>query len=143
MELVERETLAERIARGPITVGEALSLFIQIAESLEAAREKGIIHRDLKPPNVKITPDDNIKILDFGLAKALSPEEEVSAVTSQSPTLTKNTALGAIMETASYMSPEQARGKTLDKRTDIWGATSSPRPWEGGESFQKLVLVTQ
>ena len=120
MELVEGETLAQRIARGPLTVGEALSLFIQIADGLEAAHEKGIVHRDLKPPNIKITPDENIKILDFGLAKALSPEEEVSAATSQSPTLTKNTALGAIMGTASYMSPEQSRGKTLDKRTDIW-----------------------
>ena len=120
MELVEGETLAERIARGPITVGEALSLFIQIADGLEAAHEKGIVHRDLKPPNIKITPDDHIKILDFGLAKAFRPEENVSAATSQSPTLTKNTALGAIMGTASYMSPEQARGKTVDMRTDIW-----------------------
>ncbi len=120
MELVEGETLAERIARGPITVGEALTLFIQIAEGLEAAHEKGIVHRDLKPPNIKITPDDHIKILDFGLAKAFLSDDDVSAETSQSPTLTKNTALGAIMGTASYMSPEQARGKTVDKRTDIW-----------------------
>ncbi len=120
MELVEGETLAERIARGPIPIDEARSLFMQIAEGLEAAREKGIIHRDLKPANIKITPDGKPKILDFGLAKAFSPAQDVSAETSQSPTLTKGTALGVIMGTASYMSPEQARGKAIDKRTDVW-----------------------
>ena len=120
MELVEGETLAERIARSSLPIDEAIPLFIQIAEGLEAAHEKGIIHRDLKPPNIKITPDGKIKILDFGLAKAFAPEADVAAETSKSPTLTKGTALGAIMGTASYMSPEQARGKTIDKRTDIW-----------------------
>ena len=100
MELVEGETLAERIARGPVPVDEALPLFLQLAEGLEAAHEKGIIHRDLKPANAKITPDGHIKILDFGLAKAFSPEQDVSAEMSQSPTLTKGTALGAIMGTA-------------------------------------------
>ena len=120
MELVEGETLAERIARGPIPIDEAIPLFLRIAEGLEAAHEKGIIHRDLKPANIKITPEGKIKILDFGLAKAFLRDEDVSAATSQSPTLTKGTAFGAIMGTASYMSPEQARGKTVDKRTDIW-----------------------
>jgi len=120
MELVEGETLAERIARGPIPIDEAIPLFIQIAEGLEAAHEKAIIHRDLKPANIKIGEDGKPKILDFGLAKAFSPEQDVSAATSQSPTLTKGTALGAILGTASYMSPEQARGKSVDKRTDIW-----------------------
>ena len=120
MELVEGETLAERIARGPIPADEAIELFLQIAEGLEAAHEKGVIHRDLKPANIKITPDGKIKILDFGLAKAFSPEEDGSQESSQSPTLTKGTALGAIMGTASYMSPEQARGKSVDKRTDVW-----------------------
>ena len=120
MELVEGETLAERIARGPIPVDEAIQLFIQIAEGLRAAHEKGIIHRDLKPSNIKIDPEGKVKILDFGLAKAFSTEGDVSAETSQSPTLTKGTALGAIMGTASYMSPEQARGMPVDRRTDIW-----------------------
>ncbi len=100
MEFVEGETLAERIARGPIPVDEALSLFIQMAEGLESAHEKGIVHRDLKPANVKITPGGKIKILDFGLAKAFVPDEDASAARSQSPTLTKDTALGVIMGTA-------------------------------------------
>ena len=120
MELVEGETLAERIAKGPIPIEEALPLFIHIAEGMEAAHEKGIIHRDLKPANVKIGPDGKPKILDFGLAKALLGEQASVSVSSQSPTLTKGTALGAIMGTASYMSPEQARGRALDTRTDIW-----------------------
>ena len=120
MELVEGETLAERIARGPIPVDEAIPLFIEIADGLEAAHEKGIIHRDLKPANIKISPDGKPKILDFGLAKAFAQEGDVSVETSQSPTLTRGTALGVIMGTAAYMSPEQARGKKLDKRTDIW-----------------------
>ena len=89
MELVEGKTLAERIARGAIPVEEALPLFIQIADGLGAAHDKGIVHRDLKPPNIKIGPDGNVKILDFGLAKAFSPDGNVSAETSQSPTLTK------------------------------------------------------
>ena len=120
MELVEGETLAERIARGPIPLDEAIPLFIEIADGLEAAHEKGIIHRDLKPANVKISPDGKPKILDFGLAKAFAQEDDVSAEMSQSPTLTRGTALGVIMGTAAYMSPEQARGKKLDKRTDVW-----------------------
>ena len=120
MELVEGETLAERIARGAIPLDEAVALFVQIAEGLEAAYERGIVHRDLKPANVKISPEGRVKILDFGLAKALSPDVDVSAETSTSPTLSKGTALGAIMGTASYMSPKQARGKPVDKRTDIW-----------------------
>ena len=120
MELVEGETLAERIARGSIPVDEAVPLFIHIAEGVEAAHEKNIIHRDLKPANIKIGPDGKPKILDFGLAKAFVGDDESAPESSQSPTLTKGTALGAIMGTAAYMSPEQARGKPVDKRTDIW-----------------------
>jgi len=127
MELVEGETLAERIAKGPLPVDEAIPVFIQIAEGLEAAHEKSIIHRDLKPANIKIGPDGKPKILDFGLAKAFVGEREsVAADSSRSPTLTKGTALGVIMGTASYMSPEQARGGTLDKRTDIWSVRMRP-----------------
>jgi serine/threonine-protein kinase len=119
LEYVPGETLAERIKRGPIPVDEALPLFRQIAEGLEAAHEKGIIHRDLKPANIKVTPEGKVKVLDFGLAKAMAGEEP-AADASQSPTLTKDTALGVILGTAAYMSPEQSRGKTVDKRTDIW-----------------------
>ena len=120
MELIEGETLAERIASGPIPIDEAILLFQQIATGLAVAHEKGIVHRDLKPANIKIGPDGTPKILDFGLAKADAGKDKRSAPSSQSPTLTKATALGVIIGTASYMSPEQARGKTVDKRTDIW-----------------------
>ena len=120
LELVEGPTLAERIAEGPIPVEETLQITLEIAQALEAAHEKGIIHRDLKPANVKITPEGTVKVLDFGLAKALETElseRELAA----SPTLTlEATQEGIILGTAAYMSPEQARGKVVDKRTDIW-----------------------
>ena len=120
MELIEGETLAERIANGPLPLIVCLRLFQQIAEGLEAAHEKGIVHRDLKPANIKIAPDDKPKILDFGLAKAFGAELAGSTA-SESPTMTRQgTETGVILGTAAYMSPEQARGKTLDKRTDIW-----------------------
>ena len=120
MELVEGEDLAARLKRGPIAVDDALPLFIEIAEGLEAAHAEGVVHRDLKPANVKIGQNGRAKVLDFGLAKAM--EQHVSAGDlSQSPTLTVNaTRAGVLMGTAAYMSPEQARGKPLDKRTDIF-----------------------
>jgi serine/threonine-protein kinase len=119
MELVEGETLADRIARHPLPIEEALPLFRQIAEGLEAAHEKGIIHRDLKPSNVKLTPEGKVKVLDFGLARTLASPESGSQ--SESPTVTRSpTVAGVILGTAAYMSPEQARGKALDKRTDVW-----------------------
>ena len=118
LELVEGETLAERIGKGAIPPEESLKIALQIAEALEAAHEKGIIHRDLKPANVKITPEGKVKVLDFGLAKALEDEIPATDLTS-SPTRT-GTAVGVIMGTAGYMSPEQARGQPVDKRTDIW-----------------------
>ncbi len=147
MELVEGETLAERSAKGPIPVDEALPLFKQIAEGLEAAHEKAIVHRDLKPANVKIGPDGNPKILDFGLAKAFVGGD-TAADSSQSPTLTKNTALGVILGTASYMSPEQARGMTVDARTDVWAfgcvvyeALSGRKVFEGASVTETLAEV--
>ena len=120
MELVPGETLAERIAKGPVPVEEALEICRQIAEGVEAAHEKGVIHRDLKPANVKVTPEGKVKILDFGLAKAFEGEAPVGDI-SQSPTLTEEmTRAGVILGTAAYMSPEQARGKPVDKRADIF-----------------------
>ena len=119
LELVEGPTLADRIKRGPISLDEALPIAKQIAEALEAAHEADVIHRDLKPANIKVRDDGTVKVLDFGLAKALDPNPEGDP--SQSPTLTAAaTQMGVIMGTAAYMSPEQARGKVVDKRTDIW-----------------------
>ena len=119
LELVEGPTLADRIKRGPIPLDEALPIAKQIAEALEAAHEAGVIHRDLKPANIKVRDDGTVKVLDFGLAKALDPSPEGDP--SQSPTLTAAaTQMGVIMGTAAYMSPEQAAGRPVDKRGDIW-----------------------
>ena len=148
MELVEGETLQERIGRGPIAVDEALRLARQIAGGLEAAHERGVIHRDLKPPNIKITPEGQIKILDFGLAKAFQQDAGQGVDTSLSPTLTKGTVVGAIMGTAAYMSPEQARGNIVDKRCDVWafGAVlyemlTGRRAFDGGDASEILAGV--
>ena len=119
LELVEGPTLADRIAQGPIPLDEALPIAKQIAEALEAAHEAGVIHRDLKPANIKVREDGTVKVLDFGLAKALDPSP--TGDPSESPTLTASaTQMGVIMGTAAYMSPEQASGTTADKRADIW-----------------------
>jgi serine/threonine protein kinase len=122
MELVEGPTLADRIAQGPIPVDEALAIAKQIAEALEAAHEQGIIHRDLKPANIKLRPDGTVKVLDFGLAKALEPMAAAGMNATASPTITSPamTGVGVLLGTAAYMSPEQARGKAVDKRSDIW-----------------------
>jgi serine/threonine-protein kinase len=120
LELVEGQTLSERLKKGRIPLDEALDICRQIAEGLEAAHEKGIIHRDLKPANVKVTPEGKVKVLDFGLAKAFY-EQAAPVDPSRSPTITEQmTAPGVILGTAAYMSPEQARGKPVDKRADIW-----------------------
>jgi eukaryotic-like serine/threonine-protein kinase len=120
LELVEGPTLAERIKRGPLPVSQALDLALQIADALEAAHEKGIIHRDLKPANIKITADGAVKVLDFGLAKAWAGDT-AALDPSQSPTVTATGVLaGALLGTPAYMSPEQASGEGVDKRTDIW-----------------------
>ncbi len=121
LELVEGPTLADRIAQGSVPLEDALSIAKQIAEALEAAHARGVIHRDLKPANVKIRPDGMVKVLDFGLAKALDPSPDASDL-SRSPTMTSPamTRMGVIMGTAAYMSPEQARGSVVDSRADIW-----------------------
>jgi serine/threonine-protein kinase len=123
LELVDGPTLADRITRGPIPFDEALPIATQIADALEAAHEQGIIHRDLKPANIKLRPDGTVKVLDFGLAKALEPPSALSPNVTNSPTITSPammTGLGVLLGTAAYMSPEQATGRAADKRADIW-----------------------
>ena len=151
MELVEGEDLSDCIARGPIPLDEALPIALQIAEALENAHEKGIIHRDLKPANIKLTPQSKVKVLDFGLAKAL--EEPVTASQSgaglsRSPTLTMAaTQAGIILGTAAYMSPEQAKGKSVDRRVDIWAfgcvlyEMLSGRPGFSGETVTDILAA--
>jgi len=149
MELVPGETLAERIARGPLPLREALALFRQIAEGLEAAHEKGVVHRDLKPANIKITPDGRAKVLDFGLAKAVEPTGD--PISSELPTETHaGTTPGVIVGTAAYMSPEQARGLTVDRRTDVWAfgaclyeALSGRRAFAGATLTDVLARVLE
>jgi len=150
MELVEGPTLADRIAKGPIPIDEALSISKQLTEGLEAAREQGIVHRDLKPANIKMRPDGTAKILDFGLAKALEPTRPLSASASVLPTITTPamTRLGVVLGTAAYMSPEQARGRTINRRTDIWAfgcvlfeMLSGARPFEGEDVAETLGAV--
>ncbi len=122
MELVEGPTLADRIAQGAVPIDEALPIAKQIAEALEAAHDQGVIHRDLKPANIKLRPDGVVKVLDFGLAKALEPAGTMSPGMSQAPTITTPamTQAGMILGTPGYMSPEQTRGQTTNRQTDIW-----------------------
>jgi eukaryotic-like serine/threonine-protein kinase len=123
LEFVDGSTLADRIAQGPIPTTEALTIARQIAEALAAAHEQGIVHRDLKPANIKVRTDGTVKVLDFGLAKALDPTSPGTADVNASPTITSAalmTGVGVILGTAAYMSPEQARGQAIDRRTDIW-----------------------
>ena len=150
MELVEGPTLADRIAQGVIPVDEALPIAKQIAEALEAAHEQGIIHRDLKPANIKLRADGVVKVLDFGLAKALEPTGAMSPGMSQAPTITTPamTQAGMILGTAAYMSPEQAKGRAVDKRSDVWafGAVlfemlTAKRAFTGGEVSEVLASV--
>ena len=150
MELVEGPTLAEVIARGAMPISDALPIARQIADALETAHEQGIIHRDLKPANIKVRSDGTVKVLDFGLAKAIEPAGRLSSSVSQSPTITSPamTQAGVILGTAAYMSPEQAKGYAVDKRSDIWafGAVlyemlTGQRPFKGDDVSETLASV--
>ncbi len=150
MELVEGETLAERIARGPLSLEEATDVFSQIAEGLAAAHYRGLVHRDLKPANVKITPEGQVRVLDFGLAKAIASEGRPAGIgETHSPTLSVGaTAAGVLLGTAGYMSPEQIRGIIVDRRTDVWAwgcclyeALTGSRAFPGTDTTEILAGV--
>src|SRR5213593_3685539 len=149
MELVDGDDLSVLIARGPMPLADALPIARQIADALEAAHEQGIIHRDLKPANIKVRADGTVKVLDFGLAKALAEDGSGSNL-SMSPTITSPamTGRGVILGTAAYMSPEQARGKAVDNRSDIWAfgcvlyeMLTGKRAFEGEDVTDTLAAV--
>ncbi len=150
MELIEGPTLAERIAQGPVPWRDALGIARQIADALETAHERGIVHRDLKPANIKITPEGHVKVLDFGLAKAMDPMA-TGGNAAHSQTLTaRATQMGVILGTAAYMSPEQARGRSVDRRADIWAfgcvlyeMVTGRRTFEGDEITDVLARLIE
>jgi serine/threonine protein kinase len=153
MELVEGATLADRIAEGPLSLDEAIPIARQIAEALEAAHEQGVIHRDLKPANIKLRPDGTIKVLDFGLAKILDlaatgpPSSATLSPTITTPAMTQ---MGMILGTAAYMPPEQARGRPLDRRSDLWAfgcvlfeMLSGVRAFDGEDATDTIAAVVR
>ena len=153
LEFVDGPTLADRIAQGSIAIDEALSIARQIADALEAAHDLGIIHRDLKPANIKLRADGTVKVLDFGLAKALDPTSRGAVDLGASPTITSPapmTGVGVILGTLAYMSPEQARGQPVSKRTDIWAfgcvlfeMITSHRAFPGGTISDTIAAVLE
>jgi serine/threonine protein kinase/Tol biopolymer transport system component len=152
MEFVDGATLADLIARGPLPMDEALRIAQQVASALEAAHEQGIVHRDLKPANIKVRPDGTVKVLDFGLAKALEPSGAAAQGLSMSPTITSPamTQMGVILGTAAYMSPEQARGRPVDKRADLWAfgcvlyeMLTGAAPFRGEDVTETLAAVVK
>ncbi len=149
LELIEGATLAERLTASRVPIAEAVDIARQIADALDTAHERGIVHRDLKPANIKITPDGVVKVLDFGLAKASAFDNADSELT-HSPTLTEPTLHGVLLGTAPYMSPEQARGKVVDKRSDIWAfgcvlyeLLSGRRAFRGETTTETLAAVIE
>jgi serine/threonine-protein kinase len=152
LELVEGDTLSDRLNHGPIPLEEALNIAKSICDALAAAHEKGVVHRDLKPGNIKLTPDGKVKVLDFGLAKLMTKESSSTAEAfSNSPTMfSAATGAGMILGTAGYMSPEQARGKTVDKRSDIWAfgcvlfeMLTGTRAFQGEDVTDTVALVVR
>jgi Tol biopolymer transport system component len=149
MELVEGPTLADRITGGPVPVPEAIGIARQLALALDAAHERGIVHRDLKPANIKLAADGSIKVLDFGLAKAVTGDGPAPSDIANSPTVSvMGTAAGVILGTAAYMSPEQARGQAVDKRTDIWAfgcvlfeLLTGRRPFDGATASDVVAAI--
>src|SRR5262245_16617511 len=148
LELVAGPTLADRLATGPMRLDEALPIARQMAEALEAAHSQDVIHRDLKPANVKLRPDGTVKILDFGLAKALDPPSTGAAASSPTITSPALTQMGVILGTAAYMSPEQAKGRPADRRSDIWAfgcvlfeMLTGKRAFEGEDVPDTLAFV--
>ena len=148
MELVEGPTLAERIAGQPLAMDDALTIARQIVSALDVAHERGIVHRDLKPANIKLRDDGTVKVLDFGLAKVVEGDAPASD-SSMSPTLSiAGTRVGVILGTAAYMAPEQARGRLVDKRADVWAfgcvlfeMLAGRRPFDGGDISEVLAGV--
>jgi serine/threonine protein kinase len=148
MELVEGDTLADRLTTGPLPLADAVPIAKQIADALEFAHERGIIHRDLKPANVKLRPDGLVKVLDFGLAKALDARDGRASDVMNSPTLIGGTEVGMVLGTASYMAPEQARGRPVDRRADVWAfgvvlfeMLSGRRAFDGTSSTEIVAAV--
>src|SRR5262245_17720076 len=151
LECVDGPTLADRMASGALPLADALDIARQIADALEAAHDRGIVHRDLKPANVKVRPDGAVKVLDFGLAKLAAPDDTRSSLATNSPTLTMQaTYAGTILGTAAYMSPEQAKGRVVDRRADIWAfgvvlaeMLTGVRMYEGETAPETLARVIE